>query len=515
MRLALSPTLSLLPLLALPLAACHQDPIDPANLADLVASHAREIVHQSGGGVAFAADGNSGLNTFAGGMQGATDGLAGAMPAPMPPAMAAAMADSPLARAMAGMDSLMTTEEQFDETADRLKIWVRERVLADANLESKTDDEAIFLLHPDPTCRRLPAADDPPGTVQPLDATCVDQLTRLAVRVSLRADGDGARVGILIGPDRVELSAFVVHSDLLALEISLPSAYHATQVIDQTLGSGSPTPARFDALAGEVRFAIHKDGEKKVTFSAAVVEAIHVGAIDSAGAPGPDLKLAANDPGQSTLAVTADGVLQALTVTVDMGALDVLGDWDPMGVAFPNRDLHVQVGGVYGQATFTEATDQIVATGVGVGPTTVDAHGARIFQLGLNANDARRFDARLFVNAAGQPEVQLTPRFDLDLGYHLGLVASEYTTPPPSYVLDETYGVRLDNGGAPAGVAAAPATGTFGGGIKVTAGTLTISSTGAPQQPVVVPAGKCLTGGATVPAGAHPVLGAFAVVDCN
>jgi len=126
----------------------------------------------------------------------------------------------------------------------------------------------------------------------------------------------------------------------------------------------------------------------------------------------------------------------------------------------------------------------------------------------------RRFDARVSVNAAGQPEVQLTPRFDLDVGYHLGLVASEFTTPPESYFLDETYGVLLDNGGAPASVAAAPATTTFGGGIKVTAGTLTISSTGAPA-PVVVPAGKCLTGGATPPAGAHPVLGEFQVVDCN
>jgi len=54
----------------------------------------------------------------------------------------------------------------------------------------------------------------------------------------------------------------------------------------------------------------------------------------------------------------------------------------------------------------------------------------------------------------------------------------------------------------------------LGGFSKTNAGTLTISSTGAPA-PVVVPAGKCLTGGATVPAGAHPILGAFQVVDCN
>jgi len=511
MRILSLRTLSLLPLLAAPLAACHNsDPIDPAQLADLVAAHAREVVHQSGGGVGFTQDGSSGLHKFTTGTQGATDGLMGAMPSPMPPAMMSAMNDSPLLAAMAGMDSMLTTEEQFDDTADRLKTWLRERVLADANLESKTDEEAIYLLHPDPTCRRLLTADDPAGTVPELRASCVDQLTKLEVRVSLRADGDGGRLGILIGPDRIELSVFTIHSDLLQLDMELPKAYQATQVIDQTLGTGSPSSTRYDGLAGKVRFAVHKDGEKKVTISFSVPEAIHVGTIDGAGAPGPDVKLAASDP---TIAVSADGTVQALTVTVDMGALDVLGDWDPMGVASPNRDLRVQVGGIHGQATFTEANDEIVATGVGIGETTIDAHGARIFDLGLNPNDMRRFDARLFIDAAGQPEAQLTPRFDLDLGFHFGLVASEYTTPPPSYVLDETYRVLLDNGGATTGIAAAPATATFAGGVKVTAGTLTISSTGAPQ-PVVVPAGKCLTGGAAVPAGAHPVLGALSVVDC-
>ncbi|HET9012335.1 MAG TPA: hypothetical protein VFN38_11010, partial [Gemmatimonadaceae bacterium] len=165
MRISLARTLSLLPLLAAPLAGCTDDPIDPGNLADRVALYSREMVHQSGGGVAFTQEDTSGLNTIANGMQGAGDGLAGAMPAPMPAPMSSAMNDAPLLAAMAGMPSMLTTEEQFDETADKLKIWVRERVLADANLESKTDDEAIYRLHPDPTCRRIPSADDPPGTI--------------------------------------------------------------------------------------------------------------------------------------------------------------------------------------------------------------------------------------------------------------------------------------------------------------------------------------------------------------
>ena len=278
-------------------------------------------------------------------------------------------------------------------------------------------------------------------------------------------------------------------------------------MIDQTLGTDSPSDAHFEALTGKIRLAVHKDGEKKVTFSA----------FGAGGDPrrarwirparlGPDVKLAASDP---TVAVTADGMLQALTVKVDMGALDVLGDWDPMGVASPNRDLRVQVGGLYGQATFTEASDDIVATGVGIGAVSVDAHGQRIFDLG--AEPERRAplrrapvrERRRPAGDAGDAALRSRPRL------HLGLVASEYTTPPASYCPRRDLrrparqrrrrGQRRGRAGDRRRSAAAS---------RSRQGTLTISSTGAPQ-PVVVPAGKCLTGGATPPAGAHPVLGAF------
>jgi hypothetical protein len=497
-------------LLALSLSACNE-PINPDDLADRVARHAREVVHQSGGGVAFAGESDSGLQKLADGMNGAGDGLAGAMPAPVPPGMMSSMSGSPMAMAMLGMPSMLTTEEQFDETADDLRLWLRERILTAQNLESQSDDEAIYLLRADPTCRALPVDGDPPGVIPPLDTGCADDLTRLAVRVALRADGDGGRLTILIGPERLELSQFVVHSDLIAVEVDLPKAYAATQAIEQALGTESPTPTRFEALSGRLRLALQKLGDKKVVGSFSVLQAIAVATLDSSGAVGPDVRLAATNP---TLSVTADGVNQTLAVNVNLGALDVLGDWDPMGIAPPNRDLHVGIGGIYGQATFTEAMDAIVATGVGVGASKVDVRGATIFDLGLNPNDARKFDVRLSLDAAGRAQAEITPRFDLAMGFHLGRVASEYTSPPPSHLLDEVYGVKLDNGGAAATVVAMPATSSFGGGVKIAAGTLTISSTAAPSSPVVVPAGRCLTGASEAPAGSHPVLGAFSVVDC-
>jgi hypothetical protein len=62
-------------------------------------------------------------------------------------------------------------------------------------------------------------------------------------------------------------------------------------------------------------------------------------------------------------------------------------------------------------------------------------------------------------------------------------------------------------------VASAPATPTFAGGIKVGPGTLTLSSSKV-ADPIVVPAGKCLTHNPAPAAGANPLLGGVMVVDC-
>ena len=43
---------------------------------------------------------------------------------------------------------------------------------------------------------------------------------------------------------------FIIHSDLLAVEMDLPKAYQATRIIEQTLGTDSPSDAHFDALTG-------------------------------------------------------------------------------------------------------------------------------------------------------------------------------------------------------------------------------------------------------------------------
>ncbi|HVX94043.1 MAG TPA: hypothetical protein VHK47_03945 [Polyangia bacterium] len=501
----------------MPLAAaigCQSTPIDPSAMADRAALSAREIVHQTGGGVAFTQSDDSGLAKIISGMAHANDGLSG-MAAALPPGMMSAMSTTPMAQAAAGMPSLQTTEEQFDDTADDLKLWLRERVLADFNLESKDVDQAVYLLHPDPTCRALPRAGDPPDVVPQLSSSCVDQLTKLQVRVILSADGDGARLTMVVGPDKLELSSFVIHSNLLAIETNLPKTRVATQYVDETLGQDSPMGGdQIETLTGVVRVSLEKEGDKKVTFAISVPSAIRIATRSSDGQPGPDVQLAASDPAVS---LSADGVAQTATARVNLGALDVLTNWDPPGSSVTkNRDLHVAIGALTGSTTFTEGMDQLTAKGLGIGATSVVVRNqATIFDLGLNPSDNHRFDLVVSLDGAGQPRFAVTPRFDLSMGFHFGAVANDFPreSPPASYLLDETYRILLDAGGSAATVTAAPATTTFGGGLAVGPGTLTLSSSKV-ATPLVVPAGKCLTSAANPPADAHPILGAFAVTDC-
>jgi hypothetical protein len=507
-------------LAAAPLAAaagCQTAPIDPATMADRAALNAREVVHQSGGGVGFTQSNDSDLSKVVSGLGHANDGLKG-MAAMIPPVMMSAMSTSPMATAMAGMPTLRTTEEQFDDTADDLKTWLRERVLADANLESKTHDEAVYLLHPDPTCLSIPRAGDPPGQVPALNQKCVDDLTKLQVRVVMTADGDGVRLGLEVGPDKLELSAFIIHSNLLAIESNLPKTYNAVQFVDQTLGNSSPMGGtQLEALTGVVRVSLQKDGEKKVTFAISIPSAIHVATRTSTGGLGPDVHVGADSPTSPTFSLAADGVAQTATATVNLGAIDVLTNWDPRGTgAPPNRDLDVAVGGLWGASTFKEGVKEVVTSGLGVGATSIKVRGNDIFDLDLNPANNRRFDLRASVDQAGEPHFDVTPLFDLSLGFHLGVIASDFNagSQPASYLLDETYRIRLDNGGATATISTIPASGTFGGGLAVGPGTLTISSTKV-ADPIVVPAGQCLVSVQNPPPGAHPVLGSIAAAACQ
>jgi hypothetical protein len=213
-------------------------------------------------------------------------------------------------------------------------------------------------------------------------------------------------------------------------------------------------------------------------------------------------------------AVTGDGANKEATIAVALAQTDVKTSWDPMDVGATNTDLHVSIGGWYGQATLTEGKKEIDFKGLGIGRSFAAVRGTHIVDMDLNPADGRRFDLTVKVNGDDTPRFEVIPRFDLSLGFNFAAVAGEVKEPPPSYLMHETYSLRLD-GASPAVIEAVRANDAamFTGGLRVVAGSLTIATDGTPATTVIVPAGKCLTS-RTRPADSHELLGGLAVVTC-
>jgi hypothetical protein len=490
------------------LLGCHTDPpIDPKTSADQAATRASAVVRAAGSSFGFLGEEGSVLRKMVGGADDATYGIMRkAVPPPMPTPLIRTLMGSPVVKTMGGVEaipSFLTAEEQFDETARDIEVLLRDRLLVESNIESKTDWEITYLLKPEPTCRPLPSS----GSTAP-SAECVRDLPRLQVRLVTHADGDGLRMRVLVGPARLELSAFVIHSDLLGWEVDFAHGLKAVEFINMTLAPDEPRePNPFSQLAGRIRLNLQKLGPEKVKGSVAIMEDVNFQA--DGGEEGPiSFHSGRTDP---LFALTADGVAKSATATWGLAQTDVKAPWDPMDLAVRNQDLHVSIGGLYGEATVTEGKQEIAFKGVGAGASFVAVRGVHIFDLGFNPASGRKFD--LLVTAAGDvPRFAVTPKFDLSLAFNLGAVAADFKEPPPAPLLHETYTVLLD-GATPAVLEPVKETPTFHGGLKVVAGTLTIATNGMPATTVSVPSGMCLTGKER-PMGAHEVLGGLAVVSC-
>jgi len=498
------------------LGGCHGDqpgaPIDGKQSTTTAAQDAEHAISQAGHALAFTMDSDGTLSKTADATGSSTSSVVSPdmMPvSPMPPSILKAMVGPALTAQVTGMTmpSMMTAEEKFDQIASEIRRLMEDRLFVDSNLESNDNGAATYLLKPDPTCRPLPADDAAPGTLPDIDEKCQTDLTKVAVRVTVTKDGDGARLRVVVGPQRLELSVFIIHSDLLAVEVNLPQTKAAVDYANTTLGKNDSPTESYDELAGKLRSSIQILGADKVAFGVSILEPVAV-----AQTGGARFTTAATDP---LYRITGDGAARTADLQVNLGPTESDGTWDPKGTGVANRDLRVIIGGLYGTYALDEAARTVTLTDVGIGETKFVVRGSTIFDLNLNDSSMRRFSGLVRVAADDSAHIEIVPKFDLKLGFDYNSIASDFSSPPSAKIAKDTYGMSLIGGGGTLAVDTVRSTSTFGGGLKVVAGLLTISAASAPGETVTVPAGKCLTsvtGGA--PVGTNAVLGALQSVDC-
>jgi hypothetical protein len=517
----------------LALSACQQEAIDPQALAE----HAADNVAAVFTSAAHSAEGNvgvekttsrlgDGLSTVAraGGNVALdpTHGQGSALPRLISPGMGllATFRSVPAMRAVARpfatesmfgpspvSGALYATAEKselasdLDEAGQNLRRLLKERVFTAANLESKTDEEAIYLLRPDSTCRDLEDGS--------LDKKCADNLTKVELRVRLTRAGGGTRFELLVGSERALPLALNISDVQIALDTYFAGIKTSSAILARTLKQKDTTP---EVFKGAMRYALTKEGEHRASVSMAITEAVEV---KESATSTTRFKSAASAAGAPLLALTADGDAGTITGSMGLTTTEVFAPWQPDGNKNTGAEMHAVMGGLTGAITFTKAADTVKLTGMGLGKgsTYLEVRGQRILQLDLNPNDGRVYDVAIDFDASGAPRLALSPRFDLTMAWKLSAVMGDFKTAPPAHMLDETYQLKLDPA---AGMG--PAFTSFEdkaaheGGLRLLSGKLTLSSSKV-AMPFTLEAGQCLSGREPAP-GEHPVLGAFKAGTC-
>src|SRR6185436_18735247 len=101
------------------------------------------------------------------------------------------------------------------------------------------------------------------------------------------------------------------------------------------------------------------------------------------------LVMKAADP---VIAVTGDGETQTVGVKLAVPQTDLRAPWDPKDTGAQNTDLHISVGGLFGESTVSEMADEVAFVGLGLGRSFVEVRDIKIFELGFNTMDANKMN---------------------------------------------------------------------------------------------------------------------------
>jgi hypothetical protein len=487
--------------------------VDQPTTAVKSAQFAGDVVRQIGGVVGFVTADDSVLSRLSKNLLDSEDeGPDGPpeapLPDPLPEAMLSRLFDVPSFKALRPRPSflsLATMEENLDSAATDIEDFFKTRLFVQANVESSTSTSLTYLIKPDPTCRPLPSeiAD---GEMDRVDLECAADLTKLQVRIVVTSDGDGYRFQILLGPDKHELSVIIIHSDELAWEADLNKARLATQFANMALQK-EEDQFPFAMLKGRIKVAVKKLGEKKVSLSWSVLEAIEI--------KDKDDHSIAMMPASPAFSVTGDGVAKTITLELAIPQTDVRLPWDPKDIGAKNSDLHISVGGLHGKSTLSESAEELAFQGLGVGASFVEVRTTKIFELGFNAADGHKMDLKIKPLAGDQARFEVTPKLDLSLAFALQMVAAEFNVDdqPESWMLGQTLSVLL-SGASPVVVETVAETETFDGGFKMVAGALKLSTSADAAATVDVAMGQCLTENPEPAEASHELLGELMSAAC-
>ncbi len=357
---------------------------------------------------------------------------------------------------------------------------------------------------------------------------CADMLDKVSIRVKVESYTQGnLDIWVLFGAEMVDPVHIQFYKDMLAFEVDLAKTKDVVQMYIDAYDQEGEEDFLPDVFEGIVRIELKKIDEGRFGLTYSVKETVKV-----AVTQGDDQFSVQVAPG--SVSAQADKVAQTLSWDADVGAVTVKfpyqtwidmnwggdepvegGETSPVIPEEPadppqpadditdesqppqvTGDLTIFVAGLTGNLVLDSQTETITVTGLGLGDasSTIKLDSKTLFALDLNEANGRALDLTLAMD--GDDVVLSTnPLFDLVLTWGMTAVAKEFED-LPKFMLDETFTVLLDS-------AAEPTLKLFSEDengedpasfLQVVKGKLTLKSSAAADQTVVVEEGQCLAG---------------------
>lgn len=416
-------------------------------------------------------------------------------------------------------EDLEEARQEMRESAANLVRQLRERILIEDNLESSTATSATYRLGADVLCDddavppAAPGADSSDAqssfdVAVEVEYDCAEQVGRLQPRLVLTSPREGdIDVTLQLGAGRREPLALELYRESLGVRVDLNQGV----ALARELGEGLDGLLE---LQGVLEWQLVRNAARDYSIEFNVLEALSA----EIEADGDTLttSLAASSPAWN---VRINGNTSTLSAGLDMGALRVAGPLrlfaglfggdevrgevtgatgdslgaPPLPPADPEPEpreytgvIDLLLAGLSGTVSYSADSDVLSFTDLGFGDTTstVKLDEETLLGLDLNALSGRRVNLEVSPSEDGA-EIRISPSFDLKIELAFRHIADQFEG-IADYLLDDTLRVWFDGD--------APAIAVGDDQLRVTSGTLHVSSEAYPSVNVDVEAGMCLAG---------------------
>lgn len=389
--------------------------------------------------------------------------------------------------------------------ADDIAEFLRERIFADANLESEQLGVATYLLHGATFCDA-----DSEATAR---ENCIANIDSLQLRVTVAEDtvAGGFALALLVGPDHLHPMDLKLGDSpsTAALTADLGELKRCAEFAANVLHDDAILDTLPQVLAGRIQASIQTDAEH-IQFDAAVLEPLRVEVAQESGT----LALALEE---SLWGAALERVERNFNFSIAMGSLDVMLPYSMLHdeSTDSSRVVSGHLAGASGNVALHDSdTDALSLTHLGLGDhrSTISIDNQEIVSLELNADVGRIFDLHLNPQGEGDARtVQSTfsPAFILSLALQLESIAEDLNI--PEWARSNIFKVILTSvseGGWPSLTPLQEA-------LRVDVGQLILASSQHPESDVSVGGGQCLTSQSELREGSAAPWGYFSAGTCE